>query len=45
MDFDGEHIEPLEYSDLTNWTLSRPLRVGVVAPAPPYMFEYDTPMQ
>ncbi len=39
MDFGDEHFEPLEYSDLTNWTLSRPLRVGVVAELQPYMFE------
>ena len=30
MGFRDYGIESLEYSDVTNWTLSRPLRVGVV---------------
>ncbi len=45
MGFSDFGIEPLEYSDETNWTLSRPLRVGVIPESPPYMFELDTRMQ
>jgi hypothetical protein len=35
----ANRVSQLVYNDLTNWRLSRPLRIGVVPESPPFMFE------